>query len=145
MKKHKKLLLYSIIFLILVGFICTAQQLYIGDNQELSWDSEPDPVNGSLMYEVCVMDREDGGDPIVVDEVIIPPVTVNISTYNFEVTFGVRTVLTLSEDAMIEGTQYEAGDRVYSNWNFSDVNGESTPNPFVASRGVHAPGNFRRQ
>ena len=140
----KKTLICGVIFLMLIAGICTAQQIFIGDQHELSWDLEPDPVNGAFTYEVCVIDQDGGGNPIIVTEVTTPPVTIDISAYGFEVTFGVRTVLTLSEAALIEDIQYEAGDRVYSDWNFSDVNGESTPNPFVAWRGVHAPGGFKR-
>ena len=140
----KKILIYGIIFLMIIGGICFAQQLYIGDQHTLEWDLEPDPANGSNTYELCVVDQDGGGSPIIVDEVVIPPVTINISAYDFEVTFGVRTVVTLETAAIIEGIEYEAGDRVPSIWNFSDVNGVSTPNPFVASRGVHAPGGFRR-
>ena len=141
----KKILIYGIIFLVIIGGFCFAQQLYIGDYITIAWDPWPQPGNGTYTYEVGVIDRDGSGEPIIVDEVVTPPVTINISTYDFEVTFGVRTVLTLSVPATIDGIDYVAGDRVPSEWNFSDVNGVSTPNPFVASRGVHAPEGFRRQ
>jgi len=135
--------IFILLAVMLMAFpLAFSQQLFIGDQHVLTWDLEPTPANGTNTYEVCVWDRAGAGDPIVVDEVSAPPVTVDISIYDFEVTFGIRTVLTLSVDEIIEGVQYQAGDRVSSIWNYSDINGEWTPNPFVASRGVHAPRGF---
>ena len=134
---------FVLLAVMLIAFpLAFSQQLFIGDQHVLIWDLEPEPANGTQTYEVCVIDRDGGGEPAIVDEVTAPPITVDISTCDFEVTFGVRTVLTLSQDAVIDGIQYQAGDRITSSWNYSDINGEATPNPFVASPGVHAPGGF---
>jgi len=144
MKKIIFALLVIMLAIFTIGFSQEPSiQLFIGDRHPLSWDLEPEPANGTQTYEVCVWDRIGEGDPIVVDEVSVPPVTVNISAYDFRVTFGVRTVLTLSQDAVIENIEYQAGDRISSEWNFSHINGVMTPNPFVASRDVHAPGGFK--
>ena len=119
MKKIIFALLVIMLAIFTIGFSQEPSiQLFIGDRHPLSWDLEPEPANGT-------------------------PVTVNISAYDFRVTFGVRTVLTLSQDAVIENIEYQAGDRISSEWNFSHINGVMTPNPFVASRDVHAPGGFK--
>jgi len=125
--------------------MCFAQQLYFGDVHEITWDLEPlPPFDVTQMYEYCAIDRAGGGSPVDIHEVDLPPVDFNVSCYDFIATFGVRTVWVLGEDVIIDDTLHPAGSRIVSEWNFSDVDGESTPDPFECYRGVHAPIGVKR-
>lgn len=135
----KKLWIIPIVLLLAAFTIGYAQQVFVGAEHELEWDAEPIPPYATQTYEVCALDRA-GGMPIILGEVAGTTFLADISAYDFEVTFGVRTVWVFTMDVTIEGTHYHVGDRLESVWNYSDVNGEFTPNPFVGcSKVVLAP------
>jgi len=120
-----------------------AQQVFVGDIHKIWWAEEVEPSFAIRTYDVCIIDRV-GGMPIKVGETDVTPTkiepfVVDISEYDFEVTFGVRTVWVFTMDVTLDNIQYHVGDRLESVWNYSDVNGEWTPNPFVAWRAVLAP------
>lgn len=137
MRKRKRLFLFSLVgLLMLVCVIGYSQQVFIGNIHKIWWAEEIKPPYATRTYEVCVLDRV-GGTPIIVGDIDVTPTeiepfTVDISAYSFEVTFGVRTVWIFTEDVTLDYIEYHIGDRSESVWNYSDVNGEFTPNPFVA-------------
>jgi len=143
MKRFVVLILFSLFLAsFAIGF---TQQLFVGERHDLVWDEVTTPPFATVSYELCVVGSMDPEEVhYILGEVLSPPYAADISTFDFEVNFGIRTVWTFTADWEVNDIQYYVGQRLESDWNYSDVNGVYTPNPFVGLRGVLAPTGFER-
>ncbi len=134
-------MIIMLVLLCLVMTIGHAQQLFVGNVHPLSWNPRTAPAFATQMYEVGVKDETDPDNVYyILGETTEPEFDADISEFDFEVTFAVRTVWNITQDnVIINSVTYNTGDRVESDWNDSIRNGVWTPNPFVGLRGVLAP------
>jgi len=143
----KKILIYGIVFLMIIGGVCFAQQIYVGRYHPIKWDLvEPIPSQVIQTYEHCVLNRIGSNQAENIIETDMPPVTVDISSCDYVVIFGVRTVWTFIEEMEIDEIIYPVESRKVSNWTFSDsTDPEYVPIPFDLLQDVLAPKGVRRQ
>ena len=123
----KKLIVMLIFLICAVGY---SQQLHIGPIHTIEWDAVISP-QGVISYEIWL--RDVAGTEIFVTEVSDTMYTVDISVYEDVLDIGVDTKL------VFNGVSYHSG----INW--SNINGEWTPDPFVLWRAVRKVKNLRRQ
>jgi len=126
----KRLWIIALVVMMIAFSIAWGQQLYVGTSHTVAWDEVYE--EGTISYEVWL--RDANGDTYFVAETFDTEYTVDISNYGGEMVVGVRTKQLLYDEMF------------YSEYNWSDVNGEETPNPFVllpSSPVVPVPNNFR--
>lgn len=143
----KKILIYGIIFLMMISTIGVAQRIYVGKIHPVTWDLVvPIPSQVIQTYEHCVLNRVGSNQSENIIETDLPPVSVDISNYDYAVICGVRTVWTFIEEMEIDGVIYPVGSKKISVWTFSDsLDTRYVPIPFVLLRDVLAPKGFRVQ
>ncbi len=118
----KKIFWIVFIILIMILTIGYSQEIHVGDQHTITWDTVN--ANGVVEYQVWV--RYEGTD-ILLDIVPAPPYIADISQYGNAIIIGVATVI----------------DGEVSDINWSNVNGESTPSPFILWPVVLPPVNLR--
>ena len=124
----KKLFIVLLVALFVGLSIGYSQELVIGTTQNIQWNAVSVP-QGTVSYEIGLKDSS--------DNVTILGETTELS-YTFDVPSGDTYSVGVRTKLIIDTTTY------YSEWNWSDVDGESTPNPFVLLQAVPAPKNLRR-
>ena len=124
----KKLMIFLIVILMITLSIGYSQQLYIGPEHTITWDAITAP-QGIVSYEIWL---DDNGTEIFVDEVTMPPYTVDITAYENVLNIGVITLLTIGTNPSIK-----------SAINWSHENGVHTPIPFVLWQAVAKVKNMR--
>ena len=124
MKKTLIILLAVLLIGLSIGY---SQELVIGTQQTISWDAVS-VSQGTISYEVGLRDSS--------NSVTVLGETTDLS-YTFDVPSGDTYVVGVRTKLVLDGNTY------YSDWNWSDVDGESTPNPFVLLQAVPAPLNLR--
>ena len=125
MKRIFIILLAVLLIGLSVGY---SQELVIGTPQIINWDAVT-VSSGTISYEVGLKDSS--------DNVTILGETTELS-YTFDVPSGDTYVVGVRTKLILDSTTY------YSDWNWSNIDGESTPNPFVLLQAVPAPTNLRR-
>jgi hypothetical protein len=111
----KKLIAIGI--LILVLFSAWAQDVIYTNQATVAWDAVAPLGGDTITYEVWI---SDGTTDTLMAETDLLEHTITFGVEG-SWTIGVRTVRTITA----------TGERLYSEMNWSDVNGEATPNPFV--------------
>ena len=124
----KKLIFILFMVLLCVLPLAYSQELVIGTPQAINWDAVT-VSQGTISYEVALKDSS--------DNVTMLGETTEL-TYNFDVPSGGEYVVGVRTKLIIDTTTY------YSDWNWSDVDSASTPNPFVLLQSVPVPLNLRR-
>ena len=124
----KKITLVLLIVILVVFSLGYSQELVIGTPQTISWDAVT-VSQGIITYEVAIKDS--------LNNITALGETAGL-TYSYDVPSGGEYVVGVRTKLVIGTTTY------YSDWNWSDVDGVSTPNPFVLLQAVPVPLNLRR-
>ena len=126
---RKATIILFVLCAIPLGYLA-AQQVFTADQKTIEWNESTSVgvLEGTYSYEVYTL--PEGGDKTVlpdytvVDATLVGETTDLTETITFTAegnfVIGVRTKRVLADDSV-----------VYSDMNWSDVNGESTPTPFV--------------
>jgi len=134
MKKIRRLLLYSIVSLFLVGGICFAQvlQIYRGPTHTVLWDDDNLVMpEETLSWVIWVTDRADYTAELA--EVTEQEYLIDITSYDFQVIVGVQAKIVSGEEVYLsEITWSDSGDV------------ELVPLPFALLQGVQRVRNLRR-
>ena len=125
----KKVTLVLLIVIMVVLPLAYSQELVIGTPQTINWDAVS-VSQGMVSYEVALKDSS--------DNVTMLGETTDL-TYNFDVPTGGEYVVGVRTKLII-GTNLPQ----YSDWNWSNIDGTSTPSPFVLLESVPVPQNLRR-
>lgn len=127
----KKLIAIGVFLLVLLSVV--GQEVVYTNQVTIEWDAVAPMGGDAITYEVW---QDDGATQTLLGETAGLYYTVTFGTEGSYV-LGVRTVRTITA----------TGERLYSDMNWSDEDGEATPNPFVVRYYVPpvAPGNLRRQ
>jgi len=126
----KKILVILLFLILAVLPLAWAQEVYVGNTHNLTWDQVTVPANAqSVSYELAVVEA-DGTEHITATET--PPMTVDISAYPGQISVWVRTIVVLDDGSILQ-----------SEWVKAEI--EGVPSPFVLRRDVPPPANFRRQ
>ena len=128
----RKLWIILMIMIFCVTVVGWSQQVIYDPTPTADWDTAVyDPtVMVFYAYELGVMDSVTQ-EEFIVGATTDTQHTWDISSYENIVYLGVRTVVTLSQDMVIDGIEYQVGDQILSVWNWSHEDGAFTPNPFV--------------
>lgn len=124
----RKIIAVLLLLTLVVFSIGYSQELVIGTTQTISWDAVS-VSQGTVSYEVALKDSQ--------DNITVLGETTDL-TYTFDVPSGGEYVVGVRTKLVINDTTY------YSDWNWSDIDAESTPSPFVLLQSVPAPLHLRR-
>ncbi len=107
--------LFILGFIVLMVFSLSGQTVFYGQTHTVEWDAHAPMFDSVITYEIWL----DDGTPAVIAETDLLIYTADLPAEGSYV-LGVRTVRTI----------ISTGEHFYSDINWGDVNGASTPNPF---------------